>query len=502
MADVGPKAGAELARQWQLRSTLAALAASLAGVLVTFFAVGALLPLSVPEQQEAEVTLRNTIAVAAYTLVAAPLAIYLTARRARPIVAWLRSARPATERERELLLSQPAFGAIASTVLWDLAAVLFCLYNLSVSTGFAVTALIVISLGGLTTSAVSYLLVERIQRPVMARALVEAPPRQPVGPSVAMRMLMAWALAAGAPLIGVVAVSVAALTGADLDPDELAFAALFLGAVALVVGTVGIGVAARSVAEPLAGMRQALARVERGELDAHVAVDDGSEVGLLQAGFNRMAAGLRERERVRDLFGRQVGRDVARAALDGELELGGEVRHVAALFVDLVASTNLAARRPPEEVVELLNRFFAIVVECVERHGGWVNKFEGDAALCVFGAPVGDGNPAAGALAAGRELRDCLAAQLPDADAGIGVSAGPAVAGNVGAEERFEYTVIGDPVNEAARLCELAKRRPERLLASEVAVRHAGGLERSRWALGEAVKLRGRVEPTRLATAA
>src|SRR5439155_14875972 len=110
-----------------------------------------------------------------------------------------------------------------------------------------------------------------------------------------------------------------------------------------------------------------------------VEVDDASEIGLLQSGFNRMAAGLRERERLRDLFGRHVGEDVARAALDaGELALGGEVREVAVLFVDLAGSTAMAGKRPPEEVVSLLNRFFAVVVDVVGAHGGWINKFEGD----------------------------------------------------------------------------------------------------------------------------
>ena len=134
-----------------------------------------------------------------------------------------------------------------------------------------------------------------------------------------------------------------------------------------------------------------MGRVEAGDFAARVPVDDASEVGLLEAGFNRMAAGLGERERLRDLFGRHVGRDVARAALEGELRLGGELREVAVLFVDVVGSTTLAARRPATEVVALLNAFFALVVECVEREDGWVNKFEGDAALCVFGAPGGPG---------------------------------------------------------------------------------------------------------------
>ena len=130
-------------------------------------------------------------------------------------------------------------------------------------------------------------------------------------------------------------------------------------------------------------------------------VFDGSDLGLLQAGFNRMADGLREREQLRDLFGRHVGEDVARAALERGIELGGEELEVAVLFVDIVGSTALAAERPPQEVVALLNEFFGVVVEVVEDHGGWINKFEGDAALAVFGAPLPLDDAAGCALAAG-----------------------------------------------------------------------------------------------------
>jgi adenylate cyclase len=214
-----------------------------------------------------------------------------------------------------------------------------------------------------------------------------------------------------------------------------------------------------------------------------------------------MTAGLRERERLRDLFGRHVGRDVARAALEnkGEIELGGEVREVAAMFVDLDGSTRLAARHAPADVVALLNTFFCIVVEVVEEHGGWVNKFEGDAALCVFGAPVERADAASDALRAARRLCDRLASELDGADARIGVSAGEAVAGNVGARERFEYTVIGDPVNEAARLCELAKQRDGRLLASDSVVNRASSDEAALWEIRDHVVLRGRDRATGVA---
>jgi adenylate cyclase len=213
-----------------------------------------------------------------------------------------------------------------------------------------------------------------------------------------------------------------------------------------------------------------------------------------------MVAGLRERERLRDLFGRHVGRDVAHAAAAAdEVRLGGELRRVAVLFVDLVGSTALASQRAPDEVVALLNRFFAVVVETVEEHEGWINKFEGDAALAVFGAPVGLADSAGCALAAARCLGERLATELPDMDVGIGVSAGDAVAGNVGDVRRFEYTVIGDPVNEAARLTELAKTVPGRVLAAASAVELAAPAEAARWALGDATTLRGRPGTTRLA---
>ncbi len=148
----------------------------------------------------------------------------------------------------------------------------------------------------------------------------------------------------------------------------------------------------------------------------------------------------------------------------------------------------------------MLNAFFAIVVEVTEENRGLVNKFVGDGALCVFGAPVATTTAASDALAGARTLRARLAAELPSVDVGIGVSAGTAVAGNVGAERRFEYTVVGDPVNEAARLSELAKQRPQRLLASSATVARADAAEAERWARGEAVILRGRNTETELAT--
>jgi adenylate cyclase len=208
---------------------------------------------------------------------------------------------------------------------------------------------------------------------------------------------------------------------------------------------------------------------------------------------------VRERVRFRDMFGRHVGEDVAREAMEREEGLGGETREVAVLFTDMTGSTELAASRPPGEVVDVLNEFFGVVVETVDEHGGWVNKFEGDAALAVFGAPQEVEDAAGRALAAGREMATRLAEEVSEIAAGIGVSFGTVVAGNIGGAKRFEYTVIGDAVNEAARLVELAKDEEGRILASATAVESASDGEAKRWRVAEEVELRGRSEPTRLA---
>ena len=259
--------------------------------------------------------------------------------------------------------------------------------------------------------------------------------------------------------------------------------------------------AANSVADPVERVRHAVAEVEEGRTDVEVRVSDGGEIGLLQAGFNRMVAGLRERERLRDLFGRQVGEDVAAVGPRARRRAGrrGARRSRCCSSTSPARRRSRPSGRRPRSS-RSSTRSSGSSCEEVRAHGGAVNKFEGDAALCVFGAPVARDDAAGDALAAARSLSTRLRAALPEADFGIGVSAGRAVAGHVGAAERFEYTVIGDPVNEAARLVDLAKREEGRVLASDAALARAGEAERARWALGKPVVLRGRTRETIPAT--
>jgi adenylate cyclase len=225
-------------------------------------------------------------------------------------------------------------------------------------------------------------------------------------------------------------------------------------------------------------------------------VEDAGEIGLLQSGFNEMVAGLRERERIQDLFGRHVGSAVAAEAISGGVTLSGEQCDVVALFVDIAGSTRLTRSHEPAEFVAMLNRFFGIVVDEVEGNGGLVNKFEGDAALCVFGAPAELPDPASAALCTARAIRDRVA-ESGEFEIGIGVASGPVIAGQVGSASRLEYTVIGDAVNEAARLTDLAKRTDGCILASEPVVQAATEEERANWTPGRTVRLRGRENPTR-----
>lgn len=178
-------------------------------------------------------------------------------------------------------------------------------------------------------------------------------------------------------------------------------------------------------------------------------------------------------------------------------QLGGEDREVAVVFVDVIGSTTFAVNHDPEEVVEELNRFFEHVVEVVHRNKGIINKFQGDAALAVFGAPVTLSDATGHALTAARELRqELMGLRL---EAGIGVASGHVVAGHIGGHDRFEYTVIGDAVNTAARLTEIAKNTPGRVLTNSATLQRANEAEQARWTMMKSVELRGRSLMTQLA---
>ncbi|MEB3069555.1 adenylate/guanylate cyclase domain-containing protein [[Mycobacterium] vasticus] len=406
----------------------------------------------------------------------------------------------ATELARSRALKMPFYRSLISIGYWAVGGVVFIIISWPVVNDVVPVVITATALGAAATAIIGYLQSERVLRPVAVAALRGGAPENLRAPGVILRQLLTWALSTGVPLVAIV-LSVLAGKASLLDasPDKLFTPILLMALAALIIGLSGTVLVSMSIADPLRQLRWALGEVQRGNYNAHMQIYDASELGLLQAGFNDMVRELAERQRLRDLFGRYVGEDVARRALERGTELGGQERDVAVLFVDLVGSTQLAATRPPSEVVNLLNEFFRVVVEAVGRHGGFVNKFQGDAALAIFGAPIEHPDASSAALAAARELHDGLVPVLGSEEFGIGVSTGRAIAGHIGARARFEYTVIGDPVNEAARLTELAKMEDGHVLASAVTVSGAVDAEALCWEVGEIVELRGRTAPTQLA---
>ncbi len=476
------------------------------GIGVVLGLAGWIFPLTALVTDPNDGLTRNVLAAVAYGSGAVLIGAWWGHRRMRiprlpadPDEVTLRKHR---KRVRKVVLRGPVRLVTVQAVLWAGGVVTFVLLNIFSSVRVGLTVALVVTLGGITVVAVTYRFCEIVLRHEVARVLAERPPSGRGLPGVAVRAVGAWGLGTAVPLFGLVLAAASSLIFGGYSMERLALVVLVLGGIALVVGFLVTVLTATSTAAPVVAVRRALRRVERGDYDVEISVFDTTELGLLQAGFNTMVEGLRERERVRDLFGRHVGEDVARTALENEVELGGEVREVAVLFVDLIGSTNLAANRPPTEVVEILNRFFAVVIDTVERHDGWINKFEGDAALAIFGAPTGLDDAAGCALRAGRELAARLVDEIDDVSAGIGVSAGEAVAGNIGDTRRYEYTVIGDPVNEAARLTAAAKECAGRVVASGATLERAGGDEAARWRVVGSRNLRGRDAGTDLAVPA
>jgi adenylate cyclase len=405
-----------------------------------------------------------------------------------------------TELTRSRALRAPFYRTLISLGYWTVGGIVFVVVSWPVARHAVPVVAVATALGAAATAIIGYLQSERVLRPVSVAALRGGLPENVHVRGVISRQVLAWGLSTGVPLLAIVlAVGADKASLLHAAPDKLFNTILLMALVALIIGLASTILVAMSIADPLRQLRWALGEVQRGNYNAHMQIYDASELGLLQTGFNDMVRDLSERQRLRDLFGRYVGEDVARRALERGTELGGQERDVAVLFVDMVGSTHLASTRPPSYVVGLLNDFFRVVVDTVGRYGGFVNKFQGDAALAIFGVPIEHPDGAGAALAAARELRTKLLPVLGATEFGIGVSAGRAIAGHIGAQARFEYTVIGDPVNEAARLTELAKLEDGHVLASAVAVSRAFDTEALSWDVGEVVELRGRTASTQLA---
>jgi class 3 adenylate cyclase len=235
----------------------------------------------------------------------------------------------------------------------------------------------------------------------------------------------------------------------------------------------------RSLARPVEQLHAAMQRVAAGDLDAKVPILANDELGGLASGFNRMLAAMHERDFIRETFGRYVPAAVADAILQNRGEFLPEQRTATILYSDIEEFTALCERLEPPQVVKVLNEYFSLVVGIIERHGGVVNQFQGDAVLVTYNVPVRRAGHATAAVRTAIEIQQALAGHLfstgEPIKSRIGINTGRVVAGPVGADQRLNYTVHGDAVNIAARLENLNKQHGTRILVSEATVEATDG---------------------------
>jgi adenylate cyclase len=339
-------------------------------------------------------------------------------------------------------------------------------------------------IGGGVTAAFVFLSAERLWRDELPTffsdgelSAVPGVPRL----RVRLRLLAVFTLTSVVPLVllAIVAYRRTALvaadpTRADALLTEMMVIMIFLVAVG-VWAAIGLSLyVAGSVAAPLRDLEAAMGRVEHGDLDARAPVVSNDEIGRLAEGFNRMLAGLRERDFVKETFGKYVTREIRDEILAGRVGLEGEQREVTILFADLRDFTPWVEATEPREVVRDLNRYFGEMEAAVRRHGGLVLQFIGDEIEAVFGAPVPAPDHPRRAVRAALDMRARLAAFNSERAAGgkrllrhgIGVHTGTVLAGNIGSGERLSYALVGDAVNLASRIQDLTKTAGADILIS------------------------------------
>ena len=214
---------------------------------------------------------------------------------------------------------------------------------------------------------------------------------------------------------------------------------------------------ARHLGGPLQRLTEAARAVSGGDLSRDVVVDSRDELGALAAAFHAMVVGLREREFIRETFGRFVSEEVAARALTGEgAKLGGEIRQVTILFSDLRGFSALSRRLGPEQMVTLLNRYLSEMTDVILEHHGNLSEMLGDGLVVLFGAPTSRNDDVLRAVRCAVEMQQALvtfnATEGLSLEMGIGISTGEVIAGNIGSEKRMKYGVVGSPINLAGRL--------------------------------------------------
>jgi len=250
---------------------------------------------------------------------------------------------------------------------------------------------------------------------------------------------------------------------------------IFIVVLSLIINFIIGTLTTHGIVSPLKQLSRGMDAVGSGDLTPSLPIQTSDEIGELTNNFNKMVSELRDAQRMRDLFGRYVSKEVAAQVLSSDDDLVGINVSATTLFADIRDFTGLSERLPAQDVVNILNRYYTRMVDVIVEEGGLVNKFGGDSILAVFGAPIRQTDHALRAVRAAWQMTRALAEfnaeqaalGMPPLTIGVGIASGEVVAGNIGGEERIEYTVIGDPVNLASRLQSLTKELDSTVLMSE-----------------------------------
>jgi class 3 adenylate cyclase len=256
----------------------------------------------------------------------------------------------------------------------------------------------------------------------------------------------------------------------------------------------------RSLLRPINILSVAMGKVAGGDLEQRVPVTSNDEVGELTGRFNAMIEGLREREQLRETFGRYVDESVAAAILrrQGQGARSGETGEATILFSDIAGFTTIAEYLAPTELVGVLNDYLETVLAPIREHGGIVHTFIGDGLFASFNMPLACEGHASAAVRAALDIQRAVSGRT-FGDPGvslatrIGISTGPVIGGDIGTRRRTNFTLLGDTVNLAARLEELNKQHGTRILVSQ-STRDACGENFRFDPLGN-IAVRGRSEP-------
>ena len=338
---------------------------------------------------------------------------------------------------------------------------------------------------GTATTALTFFLAEHLWRKELPKFFPEGDLSAVPGAfrlRVRTRLLVIFLLVGVLPLsvLGVMSYRRAeSLPGMDPAGAAQVMGSLLVAIVfiAIVGSLAAVGLAlfvAASVATPLREVQGAMREVELGNLDARCPVVTNDEIGAAAEGFNRMVGGLKEREFLKETFGKYVSREVRDEILAGRVSLEGQAREVTILFADLRDFTPWVEASSPREVVRDFNEYFSEMDRAIREHRGLVLQFIGDEIEAAFGAPVAYPAHAEMAVRAALDMRRRLAAWNAERERagkaplrhGIGIHTGSVLAGNIGSSERQSYALVGDPVNLASRIQSLNKEFGSDILVS------------------------------------